>query len=284
MLQEWLNKEQVLYIEIGHGSFMAVFFLGRIMCPYIKLFNIVIPSYGLCMVLATVVMVLFAVVCGKKRNVLMEDIFIVASMICAFALVGAKALYIAVTYSFLDIFECIKNGDLRFFGGSGLVFLGGLLFAIPGAYFGALITKRRFSTYEDLFVPIAPVGHMIGRIGCLLAGCCYGVLYQGPFAIHYKNVEAGGWSKEGYFPVQLLEALLNGIIFLLLYHKSKSAHKEYGLLLDYFFMYSIMRFCLEFLRGDVERGIYAGVSTSQWICIIMIVINIFIRFFRKNRI
>ena len=77
--------------------------------------------------------------------------------------------------------------------------------------------------------------------------------------------------------MQPLEALLNCVIAVVLYRKSKKEHKEYFLLLDYLLYYAIMRFGLEFLRGDAERGVYGGISTSQWICMTLVLVNVLIR-------
>lgn len=253
------------------------------MCPYIYIFNKTIPTYGLCIVLAAIVCVSFAIWRAKKNQILVEDVFIVFASGCGFAMIGAKLLYLIVTYSLEDIINFIKNGDFSFLGGSGLVFLGGLICSILGGWVGSLLAKRKFSDFEALIIPIIPVGHAIGRIGCLMAGCCYGKLYNGPFAVHYKNIATGLWTEESYFPIQLLEALLNCIIAVVLYIRSNKAHREYFLLLDYLMYYSIVRFCLEYLRGDAMRGIYDGFSTSQWISIALLLINIVIRVLKKKQ-
>lgn len=256
---------------------MVDFLRRRIMCPYIHIHKLTLPTYGLCIAIAAVVMVVYAMKQAKKRNVLTEDVLIVSAMCAAFALIGAKVMYIFVTYSMAELIELVKKGDFSFMGGSGLVFLGGLLFAIVGAWVGSLVAKQKLVVFEDLIIPIVPVGHAIGRIGCLLAGCCYGKVYDGLFAIHYRNISTGEWSTKGYFPVQPLEALLNCVIAVVLYRKSKKEHKEYFLLLDYLLYYAIMRFGLEFLRGDAERGVYGGISTSQWICMALVLVNVLIR-------
>lgn len=251
------------------------------MCPYINIFGRTIPTYGLCIVLAAIVCFSFAIWRAKKKQVLIEDVFIVLASGCGFAIIGAKLLYLIVTYSLEDIINFIKNGDFSFLEGSGLVFLGGLICSIIGAWIGSLLAKRKLADFEALIVPIIPVGHAIGRIGCLMAGCCYGKLYDGPFAVHYRNWTTGEWTVEGYFPIQLLEALLNCVMAVVLYIRSNKKHPEYFLLLDYLMYYSITRFFLEFLRGDAERGIYDGFSTSQWISIGLLLITIVIRIVKK---
>ncbi len=253
------------------------------MCPYISIFNKTIPTYGLCIVLAAIVCVSFAAYQAKKNQIMIEDVFIVFATGSGFAMIGAKLLYIIVTYSMEDIIEFIKKGDYSFLNGSGLVFLGGLICSILGAWIGSLLAKRKLSDFESLLIPIIPVGHAIGRVGCLMAGCCYGKLYDGPFAVHYKNIATGLWTVESYFPIQLVEALLNCVIAVILYKRSKKEHKEYFLILDYLMYYAVMRFCLEFFRGDAVRGIYDGFSTSQWICMGLLVVNAGVRLISKRK-
>ena len=86
------------------------------------------------------------------------------------------------------------------------------------------------------------------------------------------------------FPTQIIEAVCNLVIFFILlatYKKWIGTYKTLGL---YFILYSIVRFTLEFFRGDLIRGIYFGLSTSQWISIVLFVIGvgIFIRNAKKK--
>ena len=76
------------------------------------------------------------------------------------------------------------------------------------------------------------------------------------------------------FPMQIVEAICNFMIFLVLlvtYKKFIGTYKTIGL---YLILYSIVRFTLEFFRGDLIRGIYFSLSTSQWISIVLLIIGI----------
>ena len=118
----------------------------------------------------------------------------------------------------------------------------------------------------NAIVPCIPLGHAIGRVGCLFAGCCYGLPYNGIGAIHLNPVGI----THPVFPVQLLEAVLNLILSgcLLLYSRKKPS--GYSLLFLYLICYAVIRFLLEFLRGDQIRGLFIGLSTSQWISLLML--------------
>ena len=121
-----------------------------------------------------------------------------------------------------------------------------------------------------------------GRIGCLCAGCCYGIEYHGVGSIVFHNSE---YTPNGIplFPTQIVEAIFNFIIFIVLlltYKKYLKTYKTIGL---YCILYSILRFSLEFFRGDIERGIFFNLATSQWISIIIFITGIVIFIYENKR-
>lgn len=142
---------------------------------------------------------------------------------------------------------------------SGYVFYGGLLGVLSMIQLYAKRSKRY--TVKQLYVlmtPTIPLFHCFGRIGCLMAGCCFGFELSVPVTIHGLTLTR--------FPSQLLEALFEAILFfiLLILEKLISAH---SLLPVYLITYACFRFVAEFFRGDEIRGIFFGLSTSQWISI-----------------
>lgn len=152
-------------------------------------------------------------------------------------------------------------GLLPFFGGA--VFYGGLL---GGLGVGALYLRARrqpFAPFADVVAPAIPLFHAFGRIGCFLGGCCYGIPWEG--GITYTRALTPEANNIPRFPVQLLEsALLFALFFLLswLFRREKLRGK---LLPLYLTVYAVLRFFLEFLRGDAIRGAVLWFSTSQWI-------------------
>lgn len=235
------------------------------MYPYIIIFGRAIGSYGLCMALAMLLVSALAIRYAKRLSVPAEDVIIIGAVAVGFALLGGSLLYIFVTYPISYILEALRNGDLSFLTSGGIVFYGGLLGGLAGAFVGARIAKRKLVSLEDAIVPYIPLGHAIGRIGCTLAGCCHGAPYEGLFAIHYHNSITGLPPEQGYFPVQPLEAILNTVICLLLLLYRKRTRRPYALLFAYLGMYALVRFTLEFFRGDSIRGLFGAISTSQWI-------------------
>ena len=146
-------------------------------------------------------------------------------------------------------------------------FSNGVGFVAYGGIFGTLLcTVRHSKRYKldmglmlDSISCAVAVAHGIARLGCLTAGCCYGIEYHGALAVHYV-------SNDMYcFPVQLAETVLNillGITLICLFFKYKFKGR---LVYVYLITYSIYRFVLEFFRGDTIRGIFGVFSSSQYI-------------------
>ncbi len=237
------------------------------MHPFIYLFGQSIPTYGICLVVAIIVGVLYAICRCKESSLVVEDIFIFAACTVGMGMCGAKLLYILVSYGVVGIIKEIQNGSYEFLTDGGLVFLGGVLLGIPGAFVGAALVKHNVKEFEKIVVPVLPLCHAIGRIGCFFAGCCYGIEYNGFLAIHYGNSIYGLSVSQGYFPTQILEALLNIVLFIILHLESKKKYYAYDLLFGYLFLYAFERFGIEMLRGDGIRGKWLVFTTSQWISI-----------------
>ena len=178
--------------------------------------------------------------------------------------VGAKLLFLA-TPSAYDARELATASS--FWLGGGFVFLGGLL----GGFFytlivGGVLPRFRPTTMQFTLVPLL-WGHAIGRLGCFLAGCCFGTQTDLPWAVHLH-----GFDRH---PVQLYEAA--GLAGLALVLKNRK-----NLLAEYLVGYGALRLLVEFFRGDEIRGAILGLSTSQWIALPMILVGAII-FLRKSR-
>lgn len=243
------------------------------MYPYFSLFSWKIPAYGTMMMLGLLVASLVGMYRVRRAGLLWEDALVL--VVCGFgcAILGAATLYIAVTYSMHEIIEMMKTGELFTGESVGLVFYGGLLGCIPGVILGTRLTRVKLSEYIPAMVPCIPLGHAFGRIGCLLAGCCYGRPVEGWMGIVYPSGTPGVPEGVRLFPVQALESALLLAIFAVLVKYSagkRTAKRIVGL---YFLLYASCRFFLEELRYDAVRGHWGPCSTSQWISIGMIAVG-----------
>lgn len=168
------------------------------------------------------------------------------------------------------------------FTGRGFVFYGSFLLAIPTMWLFFVKHKLHVHKMLDVMAVTTCLVHMFGRLGCFLAGCCYGMPTDSWLAVVYTDVRCYAEPlNTPLFPTQLMEAffILLVMILLLLMRKRR---KFYGqLFLTYLILYAMGRFMLEFFRGDAERGfvIQNYVSHSQLIalCLAIIVIVVFLR-------
>lgn len=243
------------------------------MHPIIHALGRSIPTYGLCLAVAILVGCGWFIWRIKQAHGDVNDMFIICAISIGFGLAGASLLYWCITYDIKEIFEDIISGKFIIFKSGGLVFYGGLIGGVVGFFTGAKITKQRdWNMLANAAAPCLPLAHAIGRMGCFFGGCCFGIHYDGWCAVHLPS---HGW----VFPVQLLESALNLILSLLLVAYTSGKPKGMQALWLYLILYGIERFLLEFLRGDVIRGLAGGLSTSQWISLIMVAMGA-MQFFR----
>ena len=235
------------------------------MWPFIELFGIKLPSYGLCMAIGLFLSCYISMIRARKNNLNVNSFIIIVACAIAFGLLGAKLLYLLISCDIKVVFSNIHNGDFSDFANSGQVFYGGLIGGFVGALIGIQISgeKKNLSLYLDSIIPTIPLGHAFGRIGCFFGGCCYGIPYSGFCSVTFPLVGV----YEPVLPIQLIEAGLNIIIFFLLTFMRKNKRNGFTTLYLYIILYSVIRFVLEFYRGDEIRGVSQVLSTSQWISI-----------------
>lgn len=212
-----------------------------------------------------------AILRGKKYGIQKVDLLLASICAAIGGVIGAKLL------AFITFMPQLISGEVKFLDliGGGFVFYGGLIGGIGGLLLGGKLLKLNQLELFDTFAPSVPLGHALGRIGCFFGGCCYGMeLPAGStFSLIYPEWYAQWGTPVGVplLPVPLMEA---GLLFILygvletLYHLTK---KKGVSLFTYVFVYAVIRFVLEFFRGDVVRGVGGGLSTSQWISLALIV-------------
>ncbi len=194
-------------------------------------------------------------------------------------LLGASLLY-AIT-NIPDMIQLFKNWDRiveregtkgaferlgSMFG--GIVFYGGLLGGVAGAWWYSKKAHFHLGEHLDVCAPAISLFHVFGRIGCFASGCCYGI--ESKWGFYHKHALVAEANGAVRFPVQLLEAGLNlmlSIVIVVLFCLFWQKWRQGAFIRIYFCAYALIRFFDEFLRGDTYRGIWLGLSTSQWISI-----------------
>src|SRR5437879_7264889 len=235
----------------------------------LELGPITVYTYGVLLAAAYLFGLQLARVRAKKRGLDANRVLDLGIYIIISALVGAKLLLFITDFrTFVD-----NPRELLTLARSGGVFYGGLILAVVVAlwYIGRI--GLPLWTTCDAFAPGIAIGHVVGRFGCLFAGCCYGKPTTKPWGITFTDPYAA--SNVGtplgvpLHPTQLYEAgaeLLILAVLLLTERKGRPfAGRTFWL---YMLLYAISRFIIEFFRGD-ERGTVGIFSTSQFISIVL---------------
>lgn len=203
-------------------------------------------------------------------------------------LFGARLLYV-LTYwerdfaggSIFQIFELWRGG---------LVFYGGLVGAILMAMFR--IHQKRLPLWKvaDCMAPGIALGHVFGRLGCFLNGCCYGHASDAPWAIRFPSgtIQSGDGTllNHAVHPTQIYEAMLNlGLFgFLMWWHgRRRFDGQVFGI---YLVAYAVIRGFTELYRGDYSRisNPANGVLTpGQWAGLVILATGIALLFWLRSR-
>ena len=208
---------------------------------------------------------------GKDNNdmlvlLLISAIGVFLGMHLLYGITNLPLLIRIIRLQLVTDFRSFLDAVITVFGGS--VFYGGLL---GGMAAGAIYIHKKswdLSQWADLVTPAIPLFHFFGRIGCFLGGCCYGLSCSVGFVYHYSPVP--GANDVRRFPIQLVEAGCNFLLFLILDRLLRKNRCQGHLMPIYLTCYSILRFLLEFFRGDQIRGFLWGLSTSQWISLLIL--------------
>lgn len=248
------------------------------MFPIVTIFGREFATYALAATAGILVSGFYACRNAKKLNINQNNIIITAIFGMAGALIGSHLLYAmtnwSAVYALILHWEKLTSFDeflqclMYIFGGA--VYYGGLLAGIMTGWIYMKRKKLDTRVCSDILAPAIPLFHAFGRVGCFFAGCCYGV--PGKFGFVFYNSplpEANGVVR---FPVQLLEAAIELLIFLLLDRMLKKGAGRGSFLKIYLGLYAFVRFFLEYLRGDELRGYILGMSTSQFISLIILAV------------
>jgi phosphatidylglycerol:prolipoprotein diacylglycerol transferase len=187
------------------------------------------------------------------------------------ALVGAKLLLFVVDFRRYtsqprDLMELLRSGG---------VFYGGLIAAVVVALLYLRRHRLPLWTTTDVFAPGIALGHIIGRLGCLMAGCCFGRPTSVPWAITFRDAAAmanvGTPLGVPLHPTQLYEAGAEALILAFLLAFERRGRPFPGRTFwSYMLLYGISRFVIEFYRGDSRGMVFDVLSTSQFVSVILV--------------
>ena len=255
------------------------------MYPYFEIFGKTVGSYSLFSFLGLFAVTSVAYCLAKRINISFEDILLTVIAVCIGMLIGGHLLY-AITRTDIVI-ECVRTISKKVDAHSlkishivsaaqicfgGMVFYGGFIGSVIALLIYLKIANcSEKSTIIAIFSVCVPLFHFFGRIGCFLGGCCYGV--ESKFGFIANNKLLPEMSGVRRLPIALIESIFNLLLFLFLLYLYNKSFKKGKLIFIYTAIYSTGRFVFEYFRGDTIRGIFFGLSTSQWISIILFTLS-----------
>ena len=244
------------------ASIFSVRVLQKTMKPYILVFDRQIPVYGIFFYLGIIVAVTVALLICRRKRVEWYDVAYSGVYAMIGGILGAKLLFLAVSFPQIIAEQIPLVAVLK----GGFVFYGGLL----GGLLGLFIYVKQFHMHMgellEIYATVLPLGHAFGRVGCFFAGCCYGIPYDGALSHTYRYSIGNTPIDVPLLPIQLIESVGLLLIFLVLLTVYWRGKERCGtVVILYLTVYPILRFVLDFFRGDVERGALGLFSTSQWV-------------------
>ena len=241
-------------------------------------------TYGVLLAAAYLLGLQLAIVRGRKRGLDPNRTMDLGIWIIISALIGAKALLLIVEW---DTFKS-DPAEIWTLLRSGGVFYGGLIAAVSVALWYLWRHRMPMWTVTDVFAPGIALGHVIGRLGCLFAGCCFGIRAENlPWGITFTNEYAaqnvGTPLNVPLHPTQLYEAGAELLILILLLVTERKGRPFPGRTFwGYMFLYGVSRFIIEFYRGDA-RGMVGSLSTSQFVSVIIVPLSILMLIYLSRR-
>ncbi len=235
---------------------------------------ITVYTYGVLLAAAYLAGLQLATTRARARSLDPARVMDLGIIIIVAAILGAKLLLFAVDFNFY----WTHPGEVFSLARSGGVFYGGLILAVAASFWYLARHKMPLWATCDVFAPGIALGHAVGRLGCLFAGCCYGrpttmpwgIVFSDPFAASYVGTPLGVPLQ----PTQIYESVGELIILaILLVGERRGKSFDGRTFWVWVLLYGILRFVVEFFRGD-ERGSLLGLSTSQFISLVLVPLSV----------
>jgi phosphatidylglycerol:prolipoprotein diacylglycerol transferase len=207
---------------------------------------------------------------GRKKLISTDDFFDIMSLGVGAALIGGRLLFLLTNSQDMTcLYDCIAVWD------GGLSLLGAILaifLVLPWCFYAKKLPVLKLM---DLIAVYVPLLQSISRIGCFMAGCCYGCQTSVPWAIERECALI--------HPTQIYSSVLLFIIFIVMKYGAHGFFKKPGqLVMLYLILENMERFFIDFLRGDREfftrKGYLSFLSIHQIIALAFCVIALIVMY------
>jgi phosphatidylglycerol:prolipoprotein diacylglycerol transferase len=223
--------------------------------------------YGIMVALAAAVVVLWVlweVRRGAKLSY--ETIFTAALIAIPSGVIVSRLLHV------IDRWDFYSHSPGQIIGASGLTIYGAILGAVLGIWVYSKFSKFNFAYFADLVAPGVILAQAVGRVGCTLNGCCYGIPTSLPWGVVYTNPESYAPLGIAVHPTQLYEIAYLLIIFGVIFKLRGRFKPDGSLFLIYISLYSLWRVGIDFLREGTP--FFLGLHQAQVIGIIVLAIAV----------
>lgn len=240
--------------------------------------------YGILLAAAYLAGLQFALWRARRRGLDSQQVMDLGILVIVSALIGAKLLLLIVEFRQFTSSPSAMFALLR----SGGVFYGGLIAAVPSALLYLRWKRMPLWTTTDVFAPGIALGHVVGRLGCLMAGCCFGRQTSVPWGITFTDpaafANAGTPLGIPLHPTQLYDAGAELLILIVLLAWERRGHGFPGRTFwSYMLLYGVSRFIIEFYRGDSRGMVFDALSTSQFVSVLLVPLAVVMLFILSRR-
>jgi phosphatidylglycerol---prolipoprotein diacylglyceryl transferase len=237
-------------------------------------------TYGLLIAIGFITGLIIAIRTGKRHGIDSQRIMDISFLLIISGIIGSRIAYVLMNISY---YMTNPLGVFKLWEG-GLVFSGGLLAAIIVIYFYFRHHKFNMLQMGDIFAPSIAIGQAIGRLGCFMAGCCYGKPTSAPWSVIFTNPRSIAPLNIPLHPTQLYDFLSNSLIFIIV--MILSARKKFNgqVFVWFLIMHSVARLLIERFRGD-DRGLFPGTgwTMTQFMAILILLSSLSALFYLKSK-
>jgi phosphatidylglycerol:prolipoprotein diacylglycerol transferase len=225
--------------------------------------NIDVGWYGIMVALAVVTVVTWALISVKRNPRLTYNLVVNA------ALVGIPSgVILSRLLHVFEYWDYFMQHPSEIIGGEGLTIYGAVLGAALGIWIYSRIRKMSFGYLADVIAPGIILAQAVGRVGCTLNGCCYGVPTDLPWGIVYTHPGSIGPSVPVH-PTQVYEIIYNLIVFGVLLLLRKRFRPDGSLFLIYLVLYGAWRLGIDFIRD--RNPLLFGLDEAQLISVVVLI-------------
>ena len=224
--------------------------------------------YGVMIVVAVIAGIAISLVEAKRKGLKQDTIWDLALWVVIGGILGSRLLHI------IDRWDYYYYHPEQLFNFAGLAIWGAVLGGLLAVMIYCLVKRTSFWQLGDTIAPGAIMGQAIGRVGCLLNGCCYGLTCEQPFGIVYHNPESYAPQGIPLYPTQIFHIIWNLIGFGILWALRKKLKPDGALFLVWLIFFGVGDFVIRYFR-ESEPFLF-NLPEAQVVDILIVVIALII--------